>query len=193
MTYQKKKRKSKSKWLLQLSLSDFGPVIFVHVGLSPLSSICNCDNSFDIWGVPIEEIALYCRVCEVLYCVVWTVNYYRGILPTSICNGGKKKILTTTKGRPMSSNKFCYKQWAAEFSSLLTQLKVQISKDLQRSKTLLIRVWIGQAACMHPSLMAFKTIFSITLHNNPLNIFSLCQLLRPQNRSYFSCTSSHIS
>ena len=57
--------------------SDVGPVIFVYVGLSPLSLICNCNNSFDIWGVPIEEIALHCRVCEVLYgivlCELWSI------------------------------------------------------------------------------------------------------------------------
>ena len=48
MTYQKKKRKSKSKWPLNSDSSDVGPVIFVHVGLSPLSLICNGNNSFDI-------------------------------------------------------------------------------------------------------------------------------------------------
>ena len=48
MTYPKKNENESLNGFCSSDSSDVGPVIFVHVGLSPLSLICNCNNSFDI-------------------------------------------------------------------------------------------------------------------------------------------------
>ena len=78
-------------------------------------------------------------------------------------------------------------------SSILTQLKLQLTKDFPRSNISQIRVWIGHAACVQPSLMASKQFFASPSTTILLvfSDFASCNTQRIAAAS--ACTGSQIS
>ena len=78
-------------------------------------------------------------------------------------------------------------------SSILTHLKLQLTKDFPRSNISQIRVWIGHAACVQPSLMASKQ-FLASPSTTILLVFSDFASCNTQRIAAASaCTGSQIS
>lgn len=78
-------------------------------------------------------------------------------------------------------------------SSLLTQLKLQFTKNLLKSATSQIIAWIGHAAVEQPSLIASKQLLT-SPSTSILSIFSAMAICNAHRIVVATaCTGSHIS